>query len=245
MAQAPVPQDEKYALAFETSSSEVSVALGRGGDVLETRAFEGPKMHASDLLPTLDALCKARGIQPVDIGRVFVSAGPGSFTGLRIGITAARMIALAGAARILGVPSLEVAAQNALEAPDPPRHVAVIIDAKRGRVFAGAFVLSGDAYLPVCEPVEAEPRVFLTELPRPAGILGEGVSRHRDSVDAAGLAVLPETLWAPRADVVYRMGRARAARGESDDPRSLVPVYLRPPEAAEKWEQRQRDRGGG
>ena len=235
--------ESTHALAFETSSSVVSVALGRGGVVLETRAFRGPRMHASDFLPTLDALCDAHLVRPDDIGRVYVSEGPGSFTGLRIGITAARMIALSNPVGIVGVPSLAVVAQNALEVPEPPKRAAVILDAKRDRVFACAFVLSGDAYVPVSVPAEVEPREFLAGLERGSGVLGEGLALHRDSVEAAGLTVMPETLWAPRADVVYRLGHARAERGEFDDPRALVPTYLRPPEAEEKWGQRQRDRG--
>ncbi|GAG38136.1 unnamed protein product, partial [marine sediment metagenome] len=223
-------QEATYALAFETSSALGSVAVGRDGEVLGTRAFSGPRMHASDFFPTLDALCRAHSVQPGAVVRVYVSAGPGSFTGLRIGITAARIIALAGGVRVVAVPTLEVIAQNALDAAEPPEQVAVILDAKRGRVYAAAFAYGDEAFVPTCDPAEVEPGAFLAKQERACAILGEGVASHRDAVEATGLRVLAESLWPPRAETVYRLGLARALRGEFDDPRALIPIYLRPPE---------------
>jgi tRNA threonylcarbamoyladenosine biosynthesis protein TsaB len=238
------PQSQAgYALAIEISSALGSVALGRGGDVLEVRAFSGLRMHARDFLPTLDDLLETHAVKPAQLRSVFVSAGPGSFTGLRIGVTASRMIALAGGASVVAIPTLEVIAQNALEADAPPTEVGVVLDAKRGRVYAGSFARQGDAYLPTSEPAEVEPQAFLARQDRACAIMGEGITYHGTAVEASGLPVLPERLWPPRADAVYRLGHARAVRGESDDPRMLVPVYIRPPEAEEKWEQRQRAEG--
>lgn len=220
---------DKYVLAFETSSAVGSVALGRGAEVLETRSFSGPRMHASDFLPTLAVLCSAHGVTPDAVEHIYVSAGPGSFTGLRIGITAARTMALARGARIVAVPTLEVIARNALEAPELPDRVAVILDAKRGRVYAAAFARSARTLTPTCSPAETEPGPFLARQQRPCVVVGEGIARHRRVVEAAGLPVLPESLWPPRADTVYRLGHARAARGQFDDPRTLIPIYLRLP----------------
>ncbi len=246
---ASVKGESAYGLAFETSSLRGSVALGRGPGILTTRRFTETRRHAVDFLPAVDAMCKAHGVTPADIGQVFVSAGPGSFTGLRIGITAARMIALAVGARVVAVPTLEVIAQNAVDASDPPQRLVVILDAKRSRVYAATFVRQGPGYLPevreeiLAPAVEADPGRYLADCGPHCAVLGEGVVGHRSAVEASSVRVLPETLYPARCETVYRLGYARAARGQFADPRSLVPIYVRPPEAEEKWEKRQRDLG--
>lgn len=228
-------------LALETSSALGSVALGRGDDVLEVRELSGPRRHAVEFLPTVAAICDAHAVEPAWIRRIYVSSGPGSFTGLRIGVTAARMIDFANGADIVGVPTLEVIAQNALGAATPPDRAAVVLDAKRGRVYAACFVRDGGRYAPETEAIEADPSRFLAECaakPGPCAVLGEGVLYHREAVEASGLTILAESLYPPRAEVVYRLGAVRAAEGRFTDRRSLIPTYVRPPEAEEKWEER-------
>ena len=233
------PSEKGYAVAFETSSAHGSIALGRDGDIVEVRMFSGPRKHAVEFLPTIDELCKAHGIVPAMIRNVYVSGGPGSFTGLRIGMTAARMIALANGASVAAVPTLEVIAQNASAAPSPPDSVAVILDAKRQHVYAATFIRRDDHYETMAEAAEFEPAQFLGRQDRSCAVLGEGVLYHREAVEACGLAILPESLYPPRAETVFRLGLARARDGRLDDRRKLIPVYVRPPEAEENWEQRQ------
>ncbi|MGB2984947.1 MAG: tRNA (adenosine(37)-N6)-threonylcarbamoyltransferase complex dimerization subunit type 1 TsaB [Phycisphaerae bacterium] len=249
MATAPFTEST-YGLAFETSSAIGSVALGCGDEIIETRELSGPRRHAVEFLPTVDAICKAHAIEPASVRRVYVSSGPGSFTGLRIGITAARMIAFANGASLVGVPTLDVIAQNALFAgqdenltdpAQPPGCVVVVLDAKRGRVYAAAFVHKVNRYVPTCEPVEADPAQFLADHASrggPCAVMGEGVLYHRAAVEASGLPILPELLYPPRAGTVYRLGLARARQGEFSKPRTLIPTYVRLPEAEEKWQQR-------
>jgi len=232
-----------YGLAFETSSALGGVALGRGDEVLEARELTGRRRHAVELLPAVDALCKAHAVDPSSVRRIFVSSGPGSFTGLRIGITAARMIGLASGTSLIAVPTLEVIAQNALEAQMPPNRVVVILDAKRGRVYTAAFVRRNDRYVAVTAPVETDPARFLARQGAQGGscaVLGEGVLYHRAVVEASGLEILPEAVYPPRAETVYRLGVSRASVGEFTDRRALVPTYVRPPEAEEKWAQREK-----
>ncbi len=210
-------------------------------------------------LPAIAAICNDHDIKPGDIGTVYVSCGPGSFTGLRISVTTARMMALAGGARLVAVPTLEVIAQNALDEPEshtqteptptngngsdhaqagPPSRVAVVLDAKRSRVYACGFVRRGDRYSPDGDPIETDPTEFLSQqskLDPTCAVLGEGVLYHRAAIEAVGLHVLPERSHLPRAETVYRLGLAMARRGLFSDRRALIPVYVRPPEADEKW----------
>ena len=242
--------DLGYTLAFETSSAVGSVAIGRGAEVLESRTLSRPKAHAQSaarpvslvatcFLPTIKALCEAHQVEPTHIERVYVSAGPGSFTGLRMGVTAARMIALGVGARVVAVPTLDVIAQNALDAdPSPPR-VVVVLDAKRNRVYTAAFIRQGGAYVATSEAIEFHPYEFLAAQPDVCAVLGEGVLYHRPAIERSNQRILPESLYRPRAETVYRLGLDLAERDGFSDPRTLVPTYIRPPEAEEVWERKQ------
>jgi tRNA threonylcarbamoyladenosine biosynthesis protein TsaB len=243
---------ENAALAIETSSASGSVAIGRGGQLLGAIRFTQPRAHAAEFLPSIDGLCREHRIKPDEIGYVFVSAGPGSFTGLRIGITAARTLALAIGARIVALPTLEVIAQNALDLPNAPPRVCVILDAKRSRVYTASFELQHNPdsqgglkgckdvrlarwYAPLDQPHEADPIAYFTSLPRNCAVLGEGVLYHQAAVNGSSLRALPTELFPPRVETVYQLGLERAANGLFVAPRDLVPVYIRPPEAEEVW----------
>ncbi len=245
-------------IAIETSSRRGSVALARGGDLVATADFSANQRHAAELLPSIDKLCRSAGWSPSSIEQVYVSIGPGSFTGLRVAVTTARHLALAGDARIVAVPSLAVIAENAClvvrGAPDSciigpsdesnqPR-VAVILDAKRKQVYAGLFARRGDSHEPVGPPILAEPGPWIASIPRPLAVMGEGVTYHRAAIDAAGAFVLPEDSWLPRAEYVHRLGWHLACAGRFTARDALVPLYIRRPEAEEIWEQRAAARGG-
>jgi tRNA A37 threonylcarbamoyladenosine modification protein TsaB len=114
----------------------------------------------------------------------------------------------------------------------------VILDAKRKRVYGAAFQWKGGEYLPESAPAEVDPSAFLAGQASTCVVLGEGAILHADAVNASGLTVLPKSLFAPRAEIVYRLGIARAAAGALIDRRSLTPHYVRPPEAEERWARR-------
>jgi tRNA threonylcarbamoyladenosine biosynthesis protein TsaB len=239
-----------YALAFETSGAVGSIALGRGDELLETCVFGEPRAHAVEFFPAIERLCRKHAVRPQQVANVYVSAGPGSFTGLRVGITASRTISAATAARIVAVPTLQVIAQNAAELSSSCGWLAVILDAKRGHVYASAFRRAaigstkrpgGVQYLQSSAPAEVEPEAFLTSQPADCAVMGEGVLYHRAAVERSRRLILPESIYRPRAEVVYRLGRAAAALGAFVDRRDLVPVYIRPPEAEEKWKERMKN----
>lgn len=228
-----------FRLAFETSTAVGRVALGDAtGLVLGTRVLSQPRAHATGFLSAVAELCREQGVAPADVGEVYVSSGPGSFTGLRIGITAARMLAFATGAKIVSVPTLDIVAQNAAEASPRPERVVVVLDAKRGHVYTAAFRWAKTEYVALDPPVEAEPLAFLQSHPDDCAILGEGVAYHRPAIAESGRRVLNEALYSPRCETVLRRGFERARRGEFVSPRDLIPTYIRPPEAEEKWAQK-------
>ena len=85
----------------------------------------------------------------------------------------------------------------------------------------------------------ADPQTFFNELPHPLAVLGEGIPYHQEAVDRAGVRILPEALWRAQAEAVHQLGYDHALAGRFADPAHLVPIYIRAPEAEEKWAAKQ------
>jgi tRNA threonylcarbamoyladenosine biosynthesis protein TsaB len=223
-------------LAIETASHQGHLALGRGETVLETAPLPRRRRHNIELMPVLDQLCRRHAIRAADLDHLYVSRGPGSFTGLRISIATVQMLALALNARLVGVPSLEVVAQNV---PAGAAHVAVGLNYKRGTLFSQTFQQKDSALDPLNEPALRTLEELLSTAPRPLSLLAE----KRPGLPASAqndhqLTVLPSENAAPGCEALYRLGHTRAMQQDFDDPATLVPIYGREPEAVTLWLQR-------
>ncbi len=227
------------ALAIETSGRVGSVAVVEAGRVLEEAEFAHGLKHAAGIVPIIDQLLRARGWRPCDLGALYVSVGPGSFTGLRIGITLCKTLAFATGAKIVAVPTIEVLARNA---PAEARRVIVVLDAKREQIFTAQLArLDETGGWSVGEAAHLDSlTAMLARSPRPVHLLGEGIPYHHQFIpaDDPGVVVTPEALWRARASVVAELGEAMLARGGTTDPFLLAPLYIRRPEAEEKFEAR-------
>lgn len=194
-------------LAIETSSRRGFLALGRGDDILEVAELPAKRRHNLDLVPTIDALCRRHQLTPADLAELYVSLGPGSFTGLRIAVATAKMLALTLGVKIVGVSTLDLlCAQH-------PGHL-VCLNIKRDTAWSAA----------------------------PGSDL-EPALRSLDDIRASGLPLVADTLDGaipaePDVRVLYRLGRAAAANNRYDDPLTLLPEYVREPEAVTLWDQR-------
>lgn len=221
------------ALAIETSGRIGSVAAVENGNVLSEQEFPHGLKHAAGILPIIDGLCQEQGWRPGDLGEVYVSIGPGSFTGLRIGVTLAKTLAFARGVRIVAVPSVRVLVENA---PDEARNVIIVLDAKREQIFTARFERESEEWIER-EAAHLDSLTGMIErAPRPVYLLGEGIPYHRKFIpDEAGVIVTPESAWRARAGVVARLGTQMARRGEYADPLTLAPIYIRLAEAEEKW----------
>jgi tRNA threonylcarbamoyladenosine biosynthesis protein TsaB len=226
-------------VGFDTATARLDVAvLADGSIVAERSADPGPDgrpRHATELLPAI-AACVADAGGWDRIGLIGVGVGPGTFTGLRIGVATAR--ALAQARGIPVVPVSSLAALAAGLTGEAPR--LAVIDAKRGEAFAALYEASGaDVWEPfVAAPEELARRV--AALPRPPLAAGDGSLRFRESLEQAGATV-------PSPGDEAHLLRARhicelAAGTEPAVPAAIEPIYLRRPDA-ELW--RERDRGAG
>ncbi|HVX84934.1 MAG TPA: tRNA (adenosine(37)-N6)-threonylcarbamoyltransferase complex dimerization subunit type 1 TsaB [Phycisphaerae bacterium] len=228
-------------LAIETSSRAGSVALAAGGELLIARDLPAASRHANALMPAIGEMIAEAGWKPADLEQLYLSIGPGSFTGLRIAVAVARALAQAiEGLRLVAVPSLNVIAHNA---PAEFATVLPVLDAKRGQVFTSLYRREAQGGLSeIAPPRLTTPAAILEQaLARgaPVALLGEGVDYHRECFPAAGgdarLVELPRELWVPRAAVVHRLGYARALRGAFTPAGALVPTYLRLPEAEEVY----------
>jgi tRNA threonylcarbamoyladenosine biosynthesis protein TsaB len=220
-----------FALALETSGRSGSVALLRHGRLLGERSYPHGLHHATAIVPLLDQLLREHQASPADVAEVYVSTGPGSFTGLRVGVMIAKSLSFATGAKLVAVPSVRVLAENA---PDQARHVVVVLDAKRGQVFTATFDRSDDGTLIETQPARlARLQDVLAQTPRPVHVLGEGVPYHRDSIES-DVMVCDESTWIARASVVASVGQSMAKQGGYVDAYKITPTYIRLPEAEEK-----------
>jgi tRNA threonylcarbamoyladenosine biosynthesis protein TsaB len=224
-------------LAIETSGRLGSIAITNDGAVVTEDSFAHGLKHAAEMVPRIDALLRTAGWTPPDIGEIYVSVGPGSFTGLRIGVTLAKTLAYASGAKIAAVPSVEVLARNA---PVEARDVVIVLDAKRDQIFTAR--LHRDAAFAAWTLVEPAHLDSLAEMlaraPRPVYLIGEGIPYHEKFLIPADPSVIVTSAesWRARAEAVARIGFDLARRGLFTPLETLTPVYIRKPEAEEKLE---------
>ena len=220
------------ALAIETSSRVGSIAVVQEGRVLAEQQFEHGLQHAAQIIPIIDSLVASQQWKPRDVEELYVSAGPGSFTGLRIGITLAKTLALATGVKLVAVPTVRVLVENA---PPDAKHVVLVLDAKREQIFTARFERMNDQWVEREAAHLDSLAEMLKRAPRPVHLLGEGIPYHEKFIPRQDANVLETAaeLWRPRAAVVAMIG---SMMREFTDPNRLTPIYIRKPEAEEKWD---------
>ncbi len=235
----PPVSSAPFNLAIETSGRAASFALGRGDELIEVielppqtaGAGSGGTGGSSQLMQHLDALCSRRNIQPSQLGEVYLSIGPGSFTGLRVAVTLAKMFALTLGAKVIAIPTLDVVARNA---PPDAACVAVGLNLKKETLYTGLYERQGDAMTPIAPPALRSMRELLALAPRPLAILGDPLPALPP--DAIDVTVLPRLMAQASAEQLWLLARQASHQGRFDDPLALVPLYVRPPEAIELWD---------
>lgn len=225
-------------LAIETSGAIGAVAACRDHELLAEESLERGLSHGRLLVSVMDAvIVRAGWNKRRDIELIAVSQGPGSFTGLRVGITAAKTLAVLTGCPIIGVCSLDAMAENA---PAAETSVLTILDAKRGEVYAASYRRTPEGVVRVMAPCVADPRELAAALAEGGCVMGDGLDRHADPFIAAGCRIAPESEWRIGASTVARLGLAAFRSGERSDPLTLQPIYLRLAEAEEKRLARER-----
>lgn len=241
----PVSADASI-LAIETSGSIASVALGHGENVLAERMLDAGVRHASVLLPALGSICRDAGVALAEIRLVCFSAGPGSFTGLRVAATVASMIQSVSGCDVVAVHSLQAIAANCLTSVEPGGLIVPLLPASHGHVFAAAYARENDELIEkmpeqMCAVAGLATTASAFAAKNVAGSLlavGEGIRGNEGPLLAAGFRLAHPSLWNARAARVLRLGARLAAMGRFCGPGEIVPHYIRPPEAEQVYESR-------
>ncbi|HUY36962.1 MAG TPA: tRNA (adenosine(37)-N6)-threonylcarbamoyltransferase complex dimerization subunit type 1 TsaB [Pirellulales bacterium] len=220
-------------LALETSGMSGSVAALAGDALLSELPLHPDQRSARSLAPGIRDLLLQVGWRASDVELLAVTVGPGSFTGLRVGVTTAKTFAYAVGAKVIGLNTLEVIAAQ-VPGDLPGETLAVALDAQRGEVFAAMFRRGArDTMEWLIEAAIVNRGDWLASLPVGCLVSGPVLSQLAGDVPAGRVCVTRE-LWHPTAAAVGRLAAARFAAGQLDDPWRLVPLYMRRSAAEEK-----------
>jgi tRNA threonylcarbamoyladenosine biosynthesis protein TsaB len=221
-------------LILETSSRTAQVALALGGQLCSVRRLDEVRRHARDLAPATAALLAEQGWRPRDLQAVIVSRGPGSYTGLRVGIMSAKTLAYAAGCALLAVDTF---AALALQAPPSVSCLDVLADAQQDKVYVQSFVRLANGWQPSSELAIRRFADWLTKREPSAWVTGPGLRKWAPHLPAE-VPPLEASLWEPQPASLLRIGLARYRAGARDDLWTLEPLYLRPSSAEEQWQGR-------
>jgi tRNA threonylcarbamoyladenosine biosynthesis protein TsaB len=251
-------REKPLILAVETSGRTGSVAIALGDQMLAQAIFAKPMRHSTEVFPAINSLLKRVDRRAKEIQQVYISAGPGSFTGLRIAVTLAKIMHLTNAARVVAVNTLDVIAMNATDYINEKNEafgkIATVLDAKRGQFFVAAYERishsipaknrqqtrnsgKGDVtqgiwgkILPDSLLTASEFLETLGDTSQPTWLLGEGLVYYKHKFKAPGVRFLDRKYWYPRASKVHLLGWEKASTELFVDPVKLQPAYMRRPD---------------
>lgn len=213
-------------LAFDTALGACSAGVWRDGRVLASEILAMPQGHSEVLMPMIERALAAAGVAYADLDRIAVTVGPGSFTGLRVGIAAARGLAMAAARPAIGVTTTDVLAagvpdSDRITSDGTARRILAVVDSKRGDVFAQVFDAAGQA----CGEIVNVAYPSLADLcgPGPLVVVGDAAAHAIEALGAR--AICASGAHTCRVETIAALAARRPV--ESAGP---TPVYVRPPD---------------
>ena len=229
-------------LGIDTSTEFLSVALINKKKVLASYDSVGKLNHSALLIPTIKkSLAKARK-KAKDITLFSIGIGPGSFTGLRVGVTAVRALAIALNKPIIGVPTMDAIAYNGYQyllGSDPDHRslhnegltpkICPVIDAKKNQVYACIYRITGDKIIKESKYLLEPAEELIKRLTGEVLFLGDGLALYKDKLSSkhgVKAEFLEGKRWFPKASVIAKMGLEKFSKGKSDNPYDLEPMYL-------------------
>jgi len=223
---------EPRLLLLETSGRGGFTAVAEGNALLAARLLDNTRQHARDLAPAIAELLAEVGWKPADVLGVAVGLGPGSYTGLRVGLMTAKAFCYAVGATLLGIPTFFTLAR---QTPDSAAQIDILADAQQGKVYRQPFRRVGECWSPTAALSICPLEQWLAERSPQAWVGGPGVIAFRDRLADVPVASGTEL---PRPDSLLSLALARWQAGERDDLWTLEPIYLRPSAAESQWQQR-------
>ena len=219
-------------VGIETSGSIGSVAVCDGNTVVGRQTFGKASNHGKEIVSSLETVFNEVKWKPEDIDLIAVSIGPGSYTGLRIGVTCAKTLAYGLGKPVIDVPTLDVLAGNI---KDDVKHICPVIDAKRKRVYACIYSRKNSKNKRTTDFLIITPGELKDILPESTLIFGDGVAPYKEIFAQMKVTIIEdEKPGIAEAVDVARLGLERYEQGERCEINALVPLYLRKSEAEEK-----------
>jgi len=217
-------------LAVESATLSGGAAILDGDRLLGETTLNIDITHSERLLAAVDRLLADCGLAPADLEGLAVSVGPGSFTGLRVGLATVKGLAMALDLPIAPVPTLDALAAR-LPFADAP--VCPILDARKNEVYLSLYRWRGDRMCREREYLALPPELAAAGLTAPVILLGDGIEACRPWLDGQGdgIRIAPAAQRLPAAATVAELGHAVLAAGDGVGAEALVPLYLRPSEA--------------
>ena len=229
-------------LSIDTSSQVSSVTVLSAERIAAEISMQGALTHSETLMPHIETALRMARVEKSELEGIAVSIGPGSFTGLRIGLASAKMMAYALHIPLIAVPTLEALAHHYI---CEGVRLVPMMDAQKGNVYAQEFVWRADGDALILQEIRSLAILPLTEViaglenaEQPVILLGDAMQKKTTLALPANVRLAPIHARMPRAACVGLAALTRLARGEMDDPMTAAPLYLRRSEAEVLWEKR-------
>ncbi|CAM3308911.1 tRNA (adenosine(37)-N6)-threonylcarbamoyltransferase complex dimerization subunit type 1 TsaB [Rhodothermus bifroesti] len=221
-------------LALETATEVCSVALLNGDSLYFEATLQQGRIHAERLAPLIATALEHSGVQAAELQAVAVSMGPGSYTGLRVGVSTAKGLCEATNAALIGVPTLEALAASVMPYAEPEDVIIPLLNSRRSEVYAAAYRIGPENTLhPLAKAVAYEAAELASWLEALGlngrlHLVGEGTTRVAPYLPKQpGLRLLDPHTHLMRAFWVGRLGWRRYQQGQIADVASFEPLYLK------------------
>ena len=212
-------------LAIETATKQLGVAVIDGDRVLSSYELLEEYPHAVELPGAVARVLKAARTTLQHIEAIVVDIGPGSFTGLRIGLAFAKALAFPAKKPLIGVASLDVLAASL---PYAARPIVPLLDARQKNLYGAFYRLHEGRLTKQSEYLLQPAHELIARIKEPAILSGDGCAVYRQELLAQcpDPQFAPADLWLPRVTTLARLGAERFGAGQTDNPAKLVPMYL-------------------
>lgn len=211
-------------LAIDTATRMLGVALHDGARVLSESTWYGPGHHTTELAPEVAMAMSRVAVEPSALTAVAVAVGPGSYTGLRIGMALAKGLSLSYNLPVVGIPTLDI-----LASPQPPREgpMLAVIQAGRGRVAGVWYKWSRKGWSARKGALNLRWEEIVAELKQTTYICGELDAQSRETLRKSEFVELaPPALCVRRPSVLAELALEKVRQGKPEDPAKLAPIYL-------------------
>ena len=219
-------------ILIETSTSLCSAAIAEDGAIVAVRESAGTREHASLTAPFVKEMLDERGLKAQDCDAVCVSMGPGSYTGLRVGVSTAKGLCFGAGIPLLAVDTMEILYQQAIDAISGAcicpggefKYIVPMIDARRMEVYAAVYSAAGDRLTEI-EPQVVTPESFAAQLEEgPVLFIGDGALKCKDVLSSPN-AFFQEAC--PRASAMLRPAEKAFKEGKFQDVAYFEPLYIK------------------